>query len=37
VGGAFYGRGGFHTTNAEARAEHIGDDRIRDGDVERIR
>jgi hypothetical protein len=37
VGGAFYGRAGFHTTNAEAVAEHIGEDNIRAEHVERAR
>jgi hypothetical protein len=36
VGGAFYGREGFHTTRAEAIEEHVGVDRIRSGDVERM-
>jgi hypothetical protein len=37
VGGAFYGRDGFHTTKAEAIAEHVGEDNIRNGAVERMR
>lgn len=36
VGGAFYGRADFHTTNAEARATHVGEAAIANGDVERV-
>jgi hypothetical protein len=35
VGGAFYGREEFHTTKREALAEHVGEDNLRNGTVER--
>ena len=37
TGGAFYGKDAFHTTNAEAVAEHLGADNIRNGTIERVR
>jgi ribosomal protein L37AE/L43A len=37
AGGAFYGRDGFHTTEREYIAEHVGEDNIANGTVERVR
>jgi hypothetical protein len=34
AGGAFYGRDGFHTTEREYLAEHVGD--IRSDDVSKV-
>lgn len=36
VGGAYSGRADFHTTHREFVAEHVGEDKIRSGEVELV-